>query len=115
MKKSELKQIIREELEKELSRRDKEVKNKYMEGEEILWKGTKVKVVKDEGEDTLTVIKPNGKKGMILRKDIPLPLNESPYPLTTRKHLIFLMKNLNHILKWVQLILFKMVTQVNHI
>ena len=88
MKKSELKQIIREELEKELSRRDKEVKNKYMEGEEILWKGTKVKVVKDEGEDTLTVIKPNGEEGMVRRKDTFLPLNESPYPLTTRKHII---------------------------
>lgn len=88
MKKFELKQLIREELEKELSRRDKEVKNKYMEGEEILWKGTKVKVVKDEGEDTLTVIKPNGRKGMVRRKDTSLPLNESPYPLTTRKHII---------------------------
>lgn len=88
MKKSELKELIREELKKELSRRDKEVKNKYMEGEEILWKGTKVKVVKDDGGPTLTIIKPDGKKGMILRKDIPLPLNESPYPLTTRKHII---------------------------
>ena len=88
MKKSELKQIIREELEKELSRRDKEVKNKYMEGEEILWKGTKVKVVKDDEGTTLTILKPNGEEGMVRRKDTSLPLNESPYPLTTRKHII---------------------------
>jgi hypothetical protein len=77
MKKSELKQIIREELKKALS------EEKY-----VIWKGEKVKVVKDEGGPTLTVIKPNGRKGMVRRKDTSLPLNESPYPLTTRKHII---------------------------
>lgn len=88
MKKSELKQLIREELEKELSRRDKEAVNMYMTGEEILWKGTRVEVVKDDGGTTLTILKPNGKEGMVFRKDTSLPLNESPYPLTTRKHII---------------------------
>ena len=88
MKKSELKQLIREELEKELSRRDKEAVNMYMTGEEILWKGTRVEVVKDDGGTTLTILKPNGKEGMVFRKDTFLPLNESPYPLTTRKHII---------------------------
>jgi hypothetical protein len=103
MKKSELKQLIREELEKELSRRDKEAVNKYMTGEEILWIGTRVEVVKDDGGPTLTVIKPKGREGMVFRKDTKslrkdtkslrkdtksLPLNESPYPLTTRKHII---------------------------
>ena len=77
MKKFELKKLIREELKKALS------KEKY-----VIWKGSRVKVVKDDGEPTLTVIKPNGKKGMVLRKDTSLPLNESPYPLTTRKHII---------------------------
>jgi hypothetical protein len=77
MKKSELKQIIREELKKALS------EEKY-----VIWKGSRVKVVKDDDGATLTIIKPDGKKGMVLRKDTSLPLNESPYPLTTRKHII---------------------------
>ena len=82
MKHFELKQLIREELKKELSRRE------YMTGEEILWKGTRVKVVKDDGDATLTILKPNGKEGMVFRKDTSLPLNESPYPLTMRKDII---------------------------
>ena len=77
MKKFELKKLIREELKKALS------KEKY-----VIWKGSRVKVVKDDGEPTLTVIKPNGEEGMVRRKDTFLPLNESPYPLTTRKHII---------------------------
>lgn len=77
MKKFELKKLIREELKKALS------EEKY-----VIWKGKKVKVVKDEGGPTLTVIKPNGKEGMVRRKDTSLPLNKSPYPLTTRKHII---------------------------
>ena len=88
MKHFELKQLIREELKKELSRRDKEAINEYMTGEEILWKGTRVKVVKDDGDATLTILKPNGKEGMVFRKDTSLPLNESPYPLTMRKDII---------------------------
>jgi hypothetical protein len=77
MKKSELKELIKEELKKALS-----------EEKSVIWKGSRVKVVKDEGGPTLTVIKPNGEEGMVLRKDTSLPLNESPYPLTTRKHII---------------------------
>jgi len=77
MKKFELKKLIREELKKALS------KEKY-----VIWKGSRVKVVKDDGGPTLTVIKPDGREGMVLRKDTSLPLNESPYPLTTRKHII---------------------------
>ena len=72
MKKSELKQLIREEL-----------KNALSEKKFVIWKGSRVEVVKDDGGPTLTVIKPNGKEGII-----PRPLNESPYPLTTRKHII---------------------------
>jgi len=77
MKKFELKKLIREELKKALS------KEKY-----VIWKGSRVKVVKDDGEPTLTIIKPDGREGMVRRKDTSLPLNESPYPLTTRKHII---------------------------
>ena len=73
MKKSELKELIREELKKVL-----------FEEKSVIWRGSRVKVVKDDGGPTLTVIKPDGREGMILRKD----LNESPYPLTTRKHII---------------------------
>lgn len=66
MNKSELKQLIREELKKALS------EEKY-----VVWKGSRVKVVKDEGEPTLTVIKPDGREGIVLRKDTFPPVNES--------------------------------------
>jgi len=44
MKHSQLKQLIREELKKALSR------NEYEMGETILWKGSRVEVVEDEDE-----------------------------------------------------------------
>jgi len=77
MKKSQLKQLIREELKKALS------EEKY-----VIWKGSRVKVVKDEGGSTLTVIKPNGKEGIVFRKDTSSPLDESPQPLFPRKDII---------------------------
>lgn len=88
MKQSQLKQLIREELEKELLRRDKEAINEYMTGEEILWKGSRVEVVEDEGGPTLKVELSNGNIKMVFRKDTSLLLNESPYPLTMRKDII---------------------------
>jgi hypothetical protein len=66
MKKSELKQLIREEL-----------KNALSEKKSVIWKGSRVEVVKDDGGPTLTVIKPNGREGMVFRKDTFLPLDES--------------------------------------
>ena len=65
MKHSELKQLIREEL-----------KNALSEEKYVIWKGSRVKVVKDEGESTLTVIKPDGREGIVFRKDTSLPLDE---------------------------------------
>jgi hypothetical protein len=66
MKRSELKQLIREEL-----------KNALSEKKSVIWKGSRVEVVKDDGGPTLTVIKPNGREGMVFRKDTFLPLDES--------------------------------------
>ena len=66
MNKSELKQLIREEL-----------KNALSEKKSVIWKGSRVEVVKDDGGPTLTVIKPNGREGMVFRKDTFLPLDES--------------------------------------
>jgi hypothetical protein len=77
MKKSELKQIIREELKKALS------EEKY-----VIWKGSRVKVVKDDGGPTLTVIKPNGEEGTVRRKDTYFPSDESSYSLIDNKHII---------------------------
>lgn len=82
MKHSQLKQLIREELKKALSR------NEYEMGETILWKGSRVEVVEDEGGPTLKVELSNGNIKMVFRKDTSLPLNESPYPLTMRKDII---------------------------
>jgi len=82
MKQSQLKQLIREELKKALSR------NEYEMGETILWKGSRVEVVEDEGGPTLKVELSNGNIKMVFRKDTSLPLNESPYPLTMRKDII---------------------------
>jgi hypothetical protein len=66
MNKSELKQLIREEL-----------KNALSEKKSVIWKGSRVEVVKDDGGPTLTVIKPNGREGMVFRKDTFLPLDGS--------------------------------------
>jgi hypothetical protein len=66
MNKSELKHLIREEL-----------KNALSEKKSVIWKGSRVEVVKDDGGPTLTVIKPNGRKGTVFRKDTFLPLDES--------------------------------------
>ena len=66
MKRSELKQLIREEL-----------KNALSEKKSVIWKGSRVEVVKDDGGPTLTVIKPNGREGMVFRKDTFLPLDGS--------------------------------------
>jgi hypothetical protein len=66
MKKSELRQLIREEL-----------KNALSEKKYVIWKGSRVEVVKDNDGPTLTVIKPDGKEGMVFRKDTSLPLKES--------------------------------------
>jgi hypothetical protein len=66
MNKSELKHLIREEL-----------KNALSEKKSVIWKGSRVEVVKDDGGPTLTVIKPNGREGMVFRKDTFLPLDES--------------------------------------
>ena len=66
MNKLELKQLIREEL-----------KNALSEKKSVIWKGSRVEVVKDDGGPTLTVIKPNGREGMVFRKDTFLPLDES--------------------------------------
>jgi len=74
MKKSELKELIREELKKALS-----------EEKSVIWKGSRVKVVKDDGGPTLTVIKPDGREGMVLRKDTFLPSDESSYSLIDNK------------------------------
>lgn len=82
MKHSQLKQLIREELKKALSR------NEYEMGETILWKGSRVGVVEDEGGPTLKVELSNGNIKIVFRKDTSLPLNESPYPLTMRKDII---------------------------
>lgn len=82
MKHSQLKQLIREELKKALSR------NEYEMGETILWKGSRVEVVEDEGGPTLKVELSNGNIKMVFRKDTSLPLNESPYPLIPRKEII---------------------------
>ena len=82
MKHSQLKKLIREELKKALSR------NEYEMGETILWKGSRVEVVEDEGGPTLKVELSNGNIKMVFRKDTSLPLNESPYPLTMRKDII---------------------------
>jgi len=67
MKKEELRQLIREEL-----------KNALSEKKYVIWKGSRVEVVKDDGGPTLTVIfKPGGREGMVFRKDTSPPLDES--------------------------------------
>mgnify|MGYP006403818605 CR=1 FL=1 len=78
MNKSELKQLIQEEL-----------KNALSEKKYVIWKGSRVEVVKDEGGPTITVKKPNGREGEVFRKDtISPPLNESPQPLVPQKDII---------------------------
>jgi hypothetical protein len=74
MKHSELKQLIREEL-----------KNALSEKKYVIWKGSRVEVVKDDGGPTLTVIKPDGREGMVFRKDTSLPLKESLNSLIDNK------------------------------
>jgi hypothetical protein len=74
MKKSELRQLIREEL-----------KNALSEKKYVIWKGSRVEVVKDDGGPTLTVIKPDGREGMVFRKDTSLPLKESLNSLIDNK------------------------------
>ena len=78
MKKSELKQIIREELEKELSRRD--IVNTFRD--QLTTKPTN-KVSK---EDILKKIRQKRKEELERRRSEDI--NEAPYPLTTRKHII---------------------------
>jgi len=77
MKKSELKELIREELKKALS-----------EEKSVIWKGSRVKVVKDDGGPTLTIIKPDGKVSPVSRKDTYFPSDESSYSLIDNKHII---------------------------
>jgi hypothetical protein len=74
MKKEELRQLIREEL-----------KNALSEKKYVIWKGSRVEVVKDDGGPTLTVIKPDGREGMVFRKDTSLPLKESLNSLIDNK------------------------------
>ena len=78
MKKSELKQIIREELEKELSRRD--IVNTFRD--QLTTKPTN----KFSKEDILKKIRQKRKEELERRRSEDI--NESPYPLTTRKHII---------------------------
>lgn len=78
MKKFELKQLIREELEKELSRRD--IVNTFRD--QLTTKPTN----KFSKEDILKKIRQKRKEELERRRSEDI--NESPYPLTTRKHII---------------------------
>lgn len=73
MKKFDLRQLIKEELKKALS----EVT--YGKGDVILWKGSRVEVIEDEGEATLTIRLSNGEEKLVFRKDTFVTLNEN-YP-----------------------------------
>lgn len=73
MKKFDLRQLIKEELKKALS----EVT--YSVGDTILWKGSRVEVIEDEGEATLKIQLPNGQEKLVFRKDTFVTLNEN-YP-----------------------------------
>ena len=73
MNQNQLKQIIREELKKALS----EVT--YKVGDSILWKGSRVDVIEDGGEATLTIKLSNGKEKLVFRKDTFIAINEG-YP-----------------------------------
>ena len=73
MKKFDLRQLIKEELKKALS----EVT--YGKGDVILWKGSRVEVIEDEGEATLKIQLPNGQEKLVFRKDTFVTLNEN-YP-----------------------------------
>ncbi len=73
MKKFDLRQLIKEELKKALS----EVT--YGKGDVILWKGSRVEVIEDEGEATLKIQLPNGQEKLVFRKETFVTLNEN-YP-----------------------------------
>ena len=73
MNQNQLKQIIKEELKKALS----EVT--YKVGDSILWKGSRVDVIEDGGEATLTIKLSNGKEKLVFRKDTFIAINEG-YP-----------------------------------
>lgn len=73
MKKFDLRQLIKEELKKALS----EVT--YSVGDTILWKGSRVEVIEDEGEATLKIQLPNGQEKLVFRKETFVTLNEN-YP-----------------------------------
>jgi hypothetical protein len=73
MKKFDLRQLIKEELKKALS------EITYGKGDVILWKGSRVEVIEDEGEATLKIQLPNGQEKLVFRKDTFVTLNEN-YP-----------------------------------
>jgi hypothetical protein len=73
MKKFDLRQLIKEELKKALS------EITYGKGDVILWKGSRVEVIEDEGEATLTIRLSNGEEKLVFRKDTFVTLNEN-YP-----------------------------------
>jgi hypothetical protein len=73
MKKFDLRQLVKEELKKALS------EITYGKGDVILWKGSRVEVIEDEGETTLTIKLSNGEEKLVFRKDTFVTLNEN-YP-----------------------------------
>lgn len=92
MKPSQLKQIIKEELQKILS----ENTPKYKKGDTLTYMGTKHEVVSDDGFVVKAKL-PNGKIKTLNYSQLKKTLNESPYPLIPKKMLLADILELNDI------------------
>jgi hypothetical protein len=92
MKHSQLKQLIKEELQKILS----ENTPKYKKGDTLTYMGTKHEVVSDDGFVVKAKL-PNGKIKTLNYSQLKKALNESPYPLIPKKMLLADILELNDI------------------
>lgn len=90
MKHSELKQLIREELQKILSEEPSSefTPQNFRPGETVLHMGQRFTVVSDDGNIGVRVKTDSGKVKMINRKNLKKVVNESPYPLIPKKMLL---------------------------
>jgi hypothetical protein len=92
MKHSQLKQLIKEELQKALA----ENSPKYKKGDTLIYMGTKHEVISDDGFVVKAKL-PNGKIKTLNYSQLKETLNESPYPFIPKKMLIADILELNDI------------------